>query len=661
MIERGSRILHISSEDYNDNGSLFVEGEFGDSIEIKKEELAQILSERKCLFEIVIIAIPQSFQLGEIFKRFGPKNINVICFEFNKMLLKKLLNFMKFDFMSTLHRFTVNILEFLLKGMSIYTSLELAREMFRNCFDIFGDQLNEREIDSLNNCANLIQKEDNINYKLFDNSDNEYLINEGELNDLSRARTILSNVEKRNFPYIGRKLEIFESLNYLQRYQDVIVFGESGIGKTSFIKEVGYYLYVRNRFKNGIYYIDLKETTSTEDFKNFFKFYDIESLMRNKDSQILIIFDNCEKLLKLNPNQFKLFLDSFKSAENSEEKSIVFFISFKLDNRNLKHLGYPEFVEERHCIELKQLAPEEGVELFYNYCEDGNLDLEYLDLDNSLKRREEDFSTSLLLKSKEIRKCNNNPKLLKKLALNLKKRMMNDLNDSTISNFKDFSVKLDMSKSKEKNKSPGTTIDLSSSELKLARTINYISKIDNSIDLHLGSNIKELRSYIHFKKTKKLRRLKGQKRKISDCSRVKPKSPKESLSSNDQKNEKSSYVEKPEESNHSDNIKVEFKLTEEVSEVKREDTLRDTLGQILFRNDDYWGSNNLILNDEVYCKILTTDTNVAERESSANFLNEYLTYNSQNKEKYNSLGRESSGENLTKSTCKSPFTTKPNH
>lgn len=49
------------------------------------------------------------------------------------------------------------------------------------------------------------------------------------------------------------------------------IYGVKGVGKTSFAKWLGYYLNVRYKFFNGIYYLDIANIKSSEEFKELLK------------------------------------------------------------------------------------------------------------------------------------------------------------------------------------------------------------------------------------------------------------------------------------------------------------------------------------------------------------------------------------------------------
>ena len=431
IIDNGSRFLHISSEEYNDKGSLFVEGENGESIEIKSEEIKKILIERRMSlrFEIVILSIPQSSKLAEIIKHLGPKNLYVIYFHLEEKIIIKIQNYLRFDFLGTLYKFSGNILKYFSNGETIENSYRIAHKEFMSNFGILNDRLDNDELKSLDYCCQiLIPIEDFSEYfsNFFNHkSKNELIINEGELNDLSIIRPNLIKIEKRIFPYIGRKIEMFNTIKCLKKYKDVVIYGEPGIGLTSFLKEVGYYINVRNIFKDGIYYIDLNESCSTDDFKILFKFYEIEKLIQNKESKMLIIFDNCDKIIRFNNVQFKLFLDSFKPSDNKDDKSIVFMISFSNYNNLNKDLvmniyseTYKYLLNENVHIELKELPEDESILLFYNYHKDNNLDL--YDLYNKKSFHQDDNIQDI------IKKSSNKPKLLKESAIkHFKKKPIN--------------------------------------------------------------------------------------------------------------------------------------------------------------------------------------------------------------------------------------------
>lgn len=51
----------------------------------------------------------------------------------------------------------------------------------------------------------------------------------------------------------------------------VNLHGHTGVGKTTFAKWLGYYLNVRYKFFNGIYYLSIRNVKNSEEFKDMIK------------------------------------------------------------------------------------------------------------------------------------------------------------------------------------------------------------------------------------------------------------------------------------------------------------------------------------------------------------------------------------------------------
>jgi len=78
----GCRVLHLSSDEYR-NKYLCVEGENGEIEYLSHDELKHILTPNegdKLNVDVVVIAVPESYELGELFVEMGVKH--VVCFDF---------------------------------------------------------------------------------------------------------------------------------------------------------------------------------------------------------------------------------------------------------------------------------------------------------------------------------------------------------------------------------------------------------------------------------------------------------------------------------------------------------------------------------------------------------------------------------------------------
>ena len=65
-------------------------------------------------------------------------------------------------------------------------------------------------------------------------------LQDGAFNNISRHRST-TNLEKKEAPYIGRDLDLHKAINLLKTNKVLNVYGPGGIGKSTFIKFLGYY------------------------------------------------------------------------------------------------------------------------------------------------------------------------------------------------------------------------------------------------------------------------------------------------------------------------------------------------------------------------------------------------------------------------------------
>jgi DNA replication protein DnaC len=61
---------------------------------------------------------------------------------------------------------------------------------------------------------------------------------------------------------VGRSKDMNEIIKYIYSYRFVTILGLPGIGKTTISRGIGLYLEERNRFKDGIIYISLRNSKS---------------------------------------------------------------------------------------------------------------------------------------------------------------------------------------------------------------------------------------------------------------------------------------------------------------------------------------------------------------------------------------------------------------
>ena len=99
--------------------------------------------------------------------------------------------------------------------------------------------------------------------------------------DLSKVKKKPLNLKKRNYPFVGRKQLIHDILDKLYSSIKILnIYGESGVGKTELLKELGYFAYQRNYYYS-IFYFALKHLTSIEGLKAMFSEQDLNNVIIN--------------------------------------------------------------------------------------------------------------------------------------------------------------------------------------------------------------------------------------------------------------------------------------------------------------------------------------------------------------------------------------------
>jgi hypothetical protein len=413
-------VLHISSDEYNDSGSLFVEGEDGESLEINYEKLKEMLINTKCSYELVIITIPRSRKLGQLFIDSGMKN--VVCFDIQQDFIKLAEALPNISFFNILHDFSISMLNLLVNENTLENAFQLALREFNSQiknirdsiiqFNLGRDPLSDRKY------ANILLLPENINnnIKLFGTElTEEKVLFDGKLLDLSKIRARLHGIDKRDHAFIARKKELYELTKIIKYNSFSNLYGELGSGKTCLIKEACYFLYTRNNFKDGIFYFDISETKSIEKIKALFhesSFYSAieENAKSNRDGKeekrILVVFDNADKLVKYADNQLFLFLDSL----NKDKVNVHYLLT------SCKSITNPNINEH---MQLPRLKEKEAQALFLVFV-NRNIDENEIDIDPCYFEEMNNFNiiniADILGFSTRLRECNGLPKYIKRLA-----------------------------------------------------------------------------------------------------------------------------------------------------------------------------------------------------------------------------------------------------
>lgn len=69
--------------------------------------------------------------------------------------------------------------------------------------------------------------------------------------------------------YIGNKRQLYQTIKILlDKKENYTVIQVKGIGKTRFLNEVCKYVNLRGRFKDGIFYFDLKKVVEIDQIRS---------------------------------------------------------------------------------------------------------------------------------------------------------------------------------------------------------------------------------------------------------------------------------------------------------------------------------------------------------------------------------------------------------
>lgn len=440
-LSKVGRVLHIGSDDYNDHGSLFVEGPDAESYELTPNQIEDLLMTSRCVYDLVILAIPQSKKLAKIFVE---NNIpHVICFEFLDEFIKQSECLPLISFNKIIHEFTIAMLNCIILEQTVEEAYKYALREFNtqiaNVRQHLFDYNLKREKFSQSNIANVLLLPENTNHqvKLYGNinsmttgNSEETVLYEGKFLDLSKVRARMHNIKKRNHAVIGRKREIYHSVKMIKNFPFFNLYGEPGSGKTLLSKEICYFLYMRNHFRDGIFYFDINEVRNVEKIKHLFHEADVYTALEelkkisispqsqeqllNAERKLLVVFDNADKIVKYNENQFFIFLKSFNKDINNSNNTLIHFLiisSKKIENEHIsENIELPALSHEESCYFL----------LYYlkRNVDKQEIDIDPIELTDGYQCLIERMScmNDLVGVSLRLKACKGKPKYLRKLA-----------------------------------------------------------------------------------------------------------------------------------------------------------------------------------------------------------------------------------------------------
>jgi len=126
-----------------------------------------------------------------------------------------------------------------------------------------------------------------------------------------------TNIPPDNPNFVGRRQEIYQVIKVLVESENkrcIALHGMGGIGKTSLAYAIGQWLHERNRYKDGVCFISLRDTDSVRTLITKIK----QSLELNsfalekelKNSRVFLIFDDLDRLIEKESNELIEFLNS---------------------------------------------------------------------------------------------------------------------------------------------------------------------------------------------------------------------------------------------------------------------------------------------------------------------------------------------------------------
>ena len=280
-ISMGCRILYISSEMISEEGLIVEDSEFRPHL-LKFKELKQLFEKRKLKrdsnsgsedspttshkykLETVIIGSRNDVKLAEFFVT-EIQVPHVVCFEFNEIEDEQFRS--QLYQTEYINKFVQFFLNDLVADKAIQESFENAKKDTIDCLSYsFFNQASESEVSSLLGKGALLLPPTNTldaphDHALF--GWGQYILQKGKVEDISLQR-FSGTISKSILPFFGRSSEISQIFDYVMTNPDQLdgflqIVGEEGVGKTRLALEVAWYLYQRNAFPDGIFYLPLKK------------------------------------------------------------------------------------------------------------------------------------------------------------------------------------------------------------------------------------------------------------------------------------------------------------------------------------------------------------------------------------------------------------------
>lgn len=370
-------VLHLAS-DMQDQDSLYFEKENGFAHKVSFEDFQNAIESSPSFnnIKLLVFSMPSSLNLAT--KSYTNLNIkHVIYFDFPdcpRNYTQVLLNLV---FEKSIHNFIISFYSKLAKQFSVLRAFKEAKQDMQQ---FMQNELQEYENLNLDNGQNVMDwwaENMNADPILIDEENKNHLDpvfefdteSEGGLVELSSVRGPC-NVKCTGLPFgtfVGRQGEMYNLMNDLSQTRCINIFGCEGIGKTEFVKQVAYYLFVRNKYPDGIFLLQLKDQYSLEDVYRVFKnegfvglSTDIDPKSILLDRKILLILENCEAMLQKAPHTLNSLLQKFVNECNisvivtsvnhlqkidvKNIRRIAIRNLTKIENYALMCLSYPKFM-----------------------------------------------------------------------------------------------------------------------------------------------------------------------------------------------------------------------------------------------------------------------------------------------------------------------------
>jgi predicted ATPase len=423
-LEENSMILHLASESCSST-HLYLEKENGLADPISLPELKELIGGdlKQYGIELVVLSIPFSIWIAEFFKKtLGVQH--VICFN--------LLDYPKdgdplhvyLAFESSIHFFCIEFYANILSRMTVRNAFLKAKgsmEVFMSekvkqfsSLEIRGRHFEKWWRKHHKNEPILIEEYSTSHDRVL--FDDKYAPDECFIEMSNpRAPCNIPKDDKEYKTFVGRQVEMHNVLNSLTETKCVHIFGIEGIGKTEFVAQIGYFLYVRNKYPDGIYLLDLSNKSSLDDVYKLFK--DVGLVYHSSDidprtflyeRKILLILDNCDALYTRALHTFNSLLNIFL-----HECKISVIITSSI------HIQVSESIEIRRFA-LRHLSNLESY-MFLCLCSP--------DFTSQLLKNEADKKNYNKAVEEILRESQGLPKNIRKWAVKLKKQNVRHILD----------------------------------------------------------------------------------------------------------------------------------------------------------------------------------------------------------------------------------------